>query len=338
MKAWKKWNNQIQNLRRDENRCQTLISQLKTRWIFRAWKLIVESEFDIGQEPQFSGKRILSLTIALRHREIEDHRQTNLAILQHQRTLFHGWRRTIINKKRILADQEAVLTSLITCQLINSAWREWRSILISRSHERKKLLKRFWRRWECDTRVRTVSRRMKKRAIDDAISRSLFFSMARWIHVKEKHSNLRNSLRRCQRYLNGRWKLRALLWWKHSFCKRVEEKRKSGHAMVLYLMNLQKRTWAAWVRCHRSERIMKQRKRELLWLEIDRQALQAREMSLSLNDFEEGTDTVTSRSSEELTFSDGCEDDCLIIPPSILQKKLKLALFRYACFSLLISE
>jgi hypothetical protein len=336
MNSWQRWIGQMRSLRNFENGCLVSITHLKTRWIFRAWRMFVERElvshgYDASQKVSFGGKKISPLTLALRNREMEGHRSLACAILQHQRTLFHGWRSSILHKKQVLSDQEAVLSSIVACRRINFAWRAWRSNSISRSYQRRASLARFWRRWNCDARVRVASRRMKKMADEAYFSRNVFVGIARWLRLKDRHCRLHHSLRRGRNHFISRCLTRAVLSWRHSLWKSVERKRNASTAMVFYLTNLQRRAWAGWVRWHQTGKITKERKRELVSLEMDRQMLQDRDEALTQNPFDKigGQKEARSRSSsEDFTSSDESECDRLLAHPSVIRKKLALSLSR----------
>jgi hypothetical protein len=291
LRIWRRFLTHGEGCRKLESMRSVDLSRFKLRWIFRSWKTHTERElssynFLEGGEKMLailaSGKRVLPpLTVALRCREVTEQRNSSLARLQFQRSLFNSWRRVILVIRRVLTDHEAVLLSIQRHRTLRRTWREWRSISLSLVFEKNKTIDRSWQRWMRFASVRIVSRQMKRRGADVFQLRKLFQAVSCWLSFKDRRGRLRDSLSRCHEYLKLKSTMRALVGWKFAYALLCEERHKTGCAMNLYLTNLRRRSWSRWIQWHQSERAAKERKREWVQSEINLSALQVREEALS---------------------------------------------------------
>jgi hypothetical protein len=311
--VWRRFLSHQAACRRVEGNHAVDMSRIKLRWIFRSWKTHIERELSAYNCTEGSekilvayGKKVLPpLTVALRCREVTEQRNSSLARLQFQRSHFNGWRRAIFMNRRVLADHEAVLTSIQTHRTLSRTLREWRSIFLSLVFKKNKTVDRSWHRWMRFASVRISSRRMKRRGAEVFHLRMLFRAVLHWANYKNRKSKLRNALRRCREYIKLKSTMRALVGWKMAYSLICEKRHKEGCAMNLYLTNLRKRSWSRWIEWHQVERAAKARKREWVQSERNLSALQVREEALS-----QRAPRAFIRNDQREVFVGRCRDSC----------------------------
>lgn len=303
--------------------------KIALRWMFRSWKTQTVrklSSYNLIKGETTCGEKVLPpLTVALRCREVIEHRNSSLAHLQYQRSHFNGWRKVIFLNRRILADHEAVLMSIQTHRSLKETFREWRSIYLSFVCKKNRAIDRSWQRWVRFNSVRISSRRLGRRGAEMFHVRKMFRTILHWLEYKQKRCKLRNALGRCREYLMLKAKIKALVGWKVSYSMICEKRQKEGCAMTFYLKNLRKRSWIRWIQCYQFEKNSRARKRE--WVQSERNLfeLQVREEALNRR-VQKSFVTNDSEMSVGGSSSDSEEDSSLVLirdasPHSVVTQK-----------------